>query len=135
MRQLDKHATGAEGADVVKWFTFAVFDVIGDLAFGAPFGGLVSGKTHFWVKRVSDGSNGGAFRGALVKLFGSTGVGKCLATWFTPRKERDARISNFDFCREQVVKWVHSRPRCRAVLTCVGAWTAKLPGGTFLHPS
>lgn len=134
MRQLDKHATGAEGADVVKWFTFAVFDVIGDLAFGAPFGGLESGKTHFWVKRVCDGANGGAFRGALVKLFGSTGVGGWLATWFTPRKERDARTSNYDFCREQVVKWVHSRPPMSSCANVRRRMDSKTPRRDFFTP-
>ncbi|KAH8684367.1 putative RNA polymerase II mediator complex component Srb8 [Tricladium varicosporioides] len=32
-----------------KWFTFATFDVFGDLAFGEPFGCVESGKYHEWV--------------------------------------------------------------------------------------
>ncbi|KAK1979261.1 cytochrome P450 [Colletotrichum cereale] len=32
-------------ADVAKWFMFLSFDVIGDLAFGEPFGNLENGKT------------------------------------------------------------------------------------------
>ncbi|EAW12295.1 putative sterigmatocystin biosynthesis cytochrome P450 monooxygenase [Aspergillus clavatus NRRL 1] len=39
-------------ADMVKWYTLTTFDLIGDLAFGEPFGGLESSEYHRWVAAV-----------------------------------------------------------------------------------
>jgi cytochrome P450 len=38
--------------DMVKWYNLTTFDVIGDLAFGEPFGGLDSSEYHHWVTTV-----------------------------------------------------------------------------------
>ena len=34
------------------WFNLLTFDIIGELAFGQSFGGVESGKMHFWVAVV-----------------------------------------------------------------------------------
>ncbi|XRM40813.1 hypothetical protein ABZX51_004121 [Aspergillus tubingensis] len=39
-------------ADMVKWYNLTTFDIIGDLAFGEPFGGLESSQYHYWVATV-----------------------------------------------------------------------------------
>ena len=39
-------------ADMVKWYNLATFDLIGDLAFGEPFGGLDSSEYHHWVSTI-----------------------------------------------------------------------------------
>jgi cytochrome P450 len=46
--------------DLAAWFNFTTFDVIGDLAFGEPFGCLEESRYHPWVDAI--------FRG--VKEFG-----------------------------------------------------------------
>ncbi|KAL4884930.1 cytochrome P450 [Aspergillus karnatakaensis] len=38
--------------DMVKWYNLATFDMIGDLAFGQPFGGLDSGEYHHWISTL-----------------------------------------------------------------------------------
>lgn len=38
--------------DMVKWYNLTTFDVIGDLAFGEPFGGLERAEYHHWVTMV-----------------------------------------------------------------------------------
>ncbi|XHG05829.1 hypothetical protein AWENTII_009043 [Aspergillus wentii] len=38
--------------DMVKWYNLTTFDLIGDLAFGEPFGGLDSSEYHSWVSTV-----------------------------------------------------------------------------------
>lgn len=38
--------------NMVEWFNFATFDVIGDLAFGEPFGCLENSTYHPWVALV-----------------------------------------------------------------------------------
>ena len=68
--QIEKLYTQAPG-DITKWYNYTTFDVIGELAFGDPFGclessaspshilnsrtvylaqGLIIGKPHFWIK-------------------------------------------------------------------------------------
>ncbi|PYH70638.1 cytochrome P450 [Aspergillus vadensis CBS 113365] len=39
-------------ADMVKWYNLTTFDIIGDLAFGEPFGGLENSQYHYWVATV-----------------------------------------------------------------------------------
>lgn len=41
--QVNVYATGPEGQEMVKWYNFTTFDIIGDLAFGDPFGSLSDG--------------------------------------------------------------------------------------------
>ncbi|KAF7585651.1 hypothetical protein BBP40_010354 [Aspergillus hancockii] len=41
-------------ADMVKWYNLTTFDLIGDLAFGEPFGGLESSQYHHWVSTIFD---------------------------------------------------------------------------------
>lgn len=43
VRQINVYATGEGGADMVNWYNFATFDIIGDLAFGEAFGSLNDG--------------------------------------------------------------------------------------------
>lgn len=41
--------------DIVSWFNFATFDIIGDLAFGKPFDCLEHSKSHPWVEALFQG--------------------------------------------------------------------------------
>jgi cytochrome P450 len=41
--------------DLAAWFNFATFDVIGDLAFGEPFGCLEESRFHPWVGAILHG--------------------------------------------------------------------------------
>ncbi|KAI9878961.1 MAG: hypothetical protein M1830_010015 [Pleopsidium flavum] len=43
---------GGDGIDMTTWFNLMTFDVIGELAFGESFGGVASGKLHFWISVV-----------------------------------------------------------------------------------
>ncbi|EZF74480.1 hypothetical protein H105_03818 [Trichophyton soudanense CBS 452.61] len=38
--------------DMVRWFNFTSFDILGDLAFGEPFGCLRSGIMHPWIELI-----------------------------------------------------------------------------------
>ncbi|OAA35821.1 benzoate 4-monooxygenase cytochrome P450 [Beauveria brongniartii RCEF 3172] len=40
-------------ADMTMWYHLTTFDIIGSLAFGKDFGGVESGKEHFWVTIVT----------------------------------------------------------------------------------
>jgi hypothetical protein len=38
--------------DMVRWFNFTSFDILGDLAFGESFGCLDSGAMHPWIELI-----------------------------------------------------------------------------------
>ena len=49
------HENAAEGkkpVDIMSWYNFTTFDVIGDLAFGEPFGCLENSKYHPFVATI-----------------------------------------------------------------------------------
>ncbi|KAF2132728.1 benzoate para-hydroxylase [Dothidotthia symphoricarpi CBS 119687] len=57
-RQWDRRADSMHGAfyqmDALNWFNYLAFDVIGDLAFGAPFGMLEKGRDEAEVRMSKD---------------------------------------------------------------------------------
>ncbi|KAL9108200.1 MAG: hypothetical protein Q9187_008323, partial [Circinaria calcarea] len=57
MQKLHQQVAGPGGGkvNVVEWFNFATFDIIGDLSFGQPFGSLESGDYHFWIASIFRG--------------------------------------------------------------------------------
>ncbi|KAI9730850.1 MAG: hypothetical protein M1834_005568 [Cirrosporium novae-zelandiae] len=52
MAKLDDFATSGAPTDMVKWYNLTTFDIIGDLAFGEPFGGLKMSDYHSWFKNT-----------------------------------------------------------------------------------
>ncbi|CAK7224952.1 hypothetical protein SCUCBS95973_005693 [Sporothrix curviconia] len=56
--------TPDEGFDIVKWYNFMTFDVIGDLSFGESFGCLERGDFHFWIHLIFDAVKAGAIEQA-----------------------------------------------------------------------
>ncbi|KAL4788259.1 benzoate 4-monooxygenase cytochrome P450 [Aspergillus varians] len=57
-----------EGTDLVMWFNLTTFDIIGSLAFGQDFGGIVSGTQHFWVSIVTKSLRLGALLDSLRRF-------------------------------------------------------------------
>ena len=50
--KLAEQARAGEAVDIVRWYNFTTFDLIGDLAFGQPFGCIESGGYHPWVAMI-----------------------------------------------------------------------------------
>ena len=55
-RLREKAAQGPHDAlvNVVDWFNFVAFDIVGDLGFGEPFGCLKESRYHPWITKVFD---------------------------------------------------------------------------------
>lgn len=79
--RLGERAATGETFDLVKWFNFMTFDVIGDLMFADSFHSLDGGNYHPWVLGVFEGVRGGArkralmqypFLGPIARKFGSS---------------------------------------------------------------
>lgn len=45
-------ARGEKPVDLTAWYNFTTFDIIGDLAFGEPFGCLEQSEYHAWVRPI-----------------------------------------------------------------------------------
>jgi len=50
----DDGAVNREAVDIVSFFNFTTFDIIGDLSFGSPFGCLETMTLHPWVSSIFD---------------------------------------------------------------------------------
>ncbi|KAK6384738.1 hypothetical protein LTS17_002301 [Exophiala oligosperma] len=48
--RLGELADAKQKLDIVMWYNYATFDIIGDLAFGKPFGCLKNSDLHPWVR-------------------------------------------------------------------------------------
>ena len=56
VNKLTEAATSSDPiVDMSMWYAFTTFDLIGDLAFGEPFGCLESGGYHPWVAMIFSG--------------------------------------------------------------------------------
>ncbi|EDU46123.1 CypX Cytochrome P450 [Pyrenophora tritici-repentis] len=65
---LRKDAAQHQPTDMVKWFNFTTFDIIGDLAFGEPFDCLENSDYHPWVAMIFLGLKGNTQMLALLKM-------------------------------------------------------------------
>lgn len=55
LRRLREHGQGGKTPlNATKWFEWTTFDIIGDLAFGEPFGCLQNATSHPWVDSFFD---------------------------------------------------------------------------------
>ncbi|KAF4778885.1 cytochrome P450 ClCP1 [Colletotrichum scovillei] len=52
IQRLHENCSGEEPVDLMAWYNFTTFDIIGDLAFGEPFGCLEKSEYHPWVKAI-----------------------------------------------------------------------------------
>ncbi|KAL4980880.1 cytochrome P450 [Aspergillus desertorum] len=97
--------------DMVKWFNLTTFDIIGDLAFGEPFGGLDSAEYHHWVSTIFQSIKANPFvflKDAYPVLAG------CLFRAFVPKSIMDAKRKQAEHSRMIVKKRlstnIHARP-------------------------
>ena len=54
--QLRKEAANNEPVDMLKWYNFTTFDIIGDLVFGEPFHCLDNSDYHPWIAMIFAGT-------------------------------------------------------------------------------
>jgi cytochrome P450 len=75
-------ASGNDVVDMVAWYNFTTFDVIGDLAFGEPFDCLKNSDYHLWISILLSSFKYGAYTNVARRLPGS----KYLIPLITPKK-------------------------------------------------
>ncbi|KAJ5397068.1 hypothetical protein N7509_005181 [Penicillium cosmopolitanum] len=84
--------------NLVAWYNFATFDIIGDLAFGEPFDCLKNSDYHDWVQIIFAGIKFGAYANISRRLPGS----KYLIKLITPKRVFAQKEWHNQLTREKV---------------------------------
>ena len=93
--RLSEFATSNKPVNVVKYYNFTTFDIIGDLSFGQPFGCLSSNSYHWWISNVLKMLQQGPFiRAAYEYPF--------LMKLLCPKSLPEARAKAWALARERV---------------------------------
>ena len=87
--------------DMVSWFNWTTFDLIGDLAFGESFGCLENARTHPWISEIFGSLASGPIF-AAVESYGLMPIFSLLI----PKKRLQARLDNYKYASDMVDKRV-----------------------------
>jgi cytochrome P450 len=108
--RMAEKARSKEGTDMVQWFNFTTFDLIGDLAFGEPFGGLKNGVYHPWVSMIFDNVHTSVL-GEIIRRHPSL---KALAAFIIPAKMRKHQEEHQELTKQTAMRRLDSRDTERA---------------------
>ncbi|PVH86386.1 cytochrome P450 [Cadophora sp. DSE1049] len=99
LRRKANESGGSTTLDVVKWYNYTTFDILGDLAFGEPFGCLEDDSLHPWITilfaSIKDGSfvrTSNSFPQPIRSLIQKT----------APKGEVDAQTEEYTFATKKV---------------------------------
>lgn len=65
---LREDAAQQKPTDMVKWYNFTTFDIIGDLVYGEPFNCLAASDYHPWVSNIFGGLKAGSQMLAFMRM-------------------------------------------------------------------
>jgi cytochrome P450 len=92
--------------DMVEYFNWATFDIIGDMGFGEPFGCLERRQTDPWVSKILSTASFIGYDIALNRLPWPFNV---LGQYAVPKKIRDDRITHIDDSKKKILKRLDSK--------------------------
>ncbi|KAL6855679.1 cytochrome P450 [Trichoderma novae-zelandiae] len=93
-------ADGNKPVEMTSWYNYATFDIIGDLAFGEPFGCLENSNYHPWVSLIFDRIRLSAVSTAIRRLpFGDNLIPLLLS-----KEERKRFQAHYQLTQEKVNK-------------------------------
>jgi cytochrome P450 len=117
LTELKARCANHEKVDVVRWYNYTTFDIIGDLAFGEPFYCLEKSDYHPWVALIFSGVKNLSFMSVCSK-YGTLGI--LLALVFVPKdlpaKGREHRRLSIEKTRRRLDSG-SSRPDFMTALT------------------
>ncbi|QPC73189.1 hypothetical protein HYE68_003941 [Fusarium pseudograminearum] len=98
---------GTKPVDIAAWYNFTTFDVIGDLAFGEPFGCLDTGKLHPWITLMFSGVKEVSFTTAMARTPWLNNLWKLV----TPKQSMNQWAAHVETSREKVRKRLASEKK------------------------
>lgn len=99
-RLYEKSSGGTAAVNIADWYNFTTFDVIGDLAFGEPFGCLDNSDYHPWVKSIFELGRVGTFFQAASHYRGF----QRLILSMIPKSAKAKRQQHLDFTRAKLLR-------------------------------
>lgn len=100
IQRLRGYANRKEEANLEEWLNFLTFDIVGDLAFGSPFGCLEGSEYHPWVATIFHSIKTGAFLRALsVYPFLAAQVRKVM-----PQRLIQKRLAHYQLSKDKVTQ-------------------------------
>ena len=91
--------SGQDGiVDIVQWFNFTTFDIVGDLGFGEPFGCLRDSTYHPWVATIFSHFKSRVFR-AAIRFYPWLGT---IVTMCTPSTTMKVAMDNYRLAIEKI---------------------------------
>ncbi|RPB03290.1 cytochrome P450 [Choiromyces venosus 120613-1] len=115
IEQIGKHGTGKDGLDMVKWYNYCSFDIIGDLAFGESFNATKEGKTHFWISLILDSIYAASFIDVIRRF---PWLNKLIPS-IVPADAAERRERHLNYCRDKVNLRINSDNKRKDFLTNV----------------
>ena len=103
-KQMQEFARTGETVDVVDWFAYTTFDIIGDMALGEPFGCLTNENFRFWVLLISNSIAAGAVEQATRRLATTDSTFQKLLLKAVPDSIRKTRREHLEFSKEKILK-------------------------------
>lgn len=91
---------GTASLNIADWYNFTTFDVIGDLAFGEPFGCLDSSDYHPWVKALFEMARVGTFFQAACHY----PFAQRFLLSLVPKSARAKRQQHLDFTQAKLLR-------------------------------
>lgn len=104
IKHMKRMAETQEAFNMVNWLNFTTFDIIGDLAFGEPFGCLESGKFHYWVSLIFETVKAGAIEQATRRIAQTGSMFQNFLLWCIPDRIRENRKNHLKFSTEKVMR-------------------------------
>ena len=98
IRRLHEYA-GQGPQNMVNWYNWTTFDLIGDLAFGEPFHCLDDARTHPWIAFIYQNVKSITVLNVL-RRFRLAG----LVSMLLPKKLQQARKGNYEYARDQATR-------------------------------
>lgn len=98
IQRLHENANPTKPVDMVAWYNFTTFDIIGDLAFGTPFGCLQNSMYHRWVSFIL----GHIKFAAYSNVYRRYPWVKNILQGFIPKEVADGRKWHFEITKEKV---------------------------------
>ncbi|KXH69073.1 cytochrome P450 [Colletotrichum salicis] len=89
---------GGKALNMVSWYNWTTFDIIGDLAFGEPFGCLENSDYHPWVSIIFDNIHAGVWRNQFQRYW----ITRPFAKWLIPKELKNKTKFHNDMSQEKV---------------------------------
>ncbi|KAL5362254.1 cytochrome P450 [Aspergillus floccosus] len=104
IQNLKRMAANDEEFNMVNWLNFTTFDIIGDLAFGEPFGCLDKGAFHSWVALIYETVKVGALEQATRRFAQAGSWMQTFLLNMIPDEVRKRRRDHLAFSKEKVLR-------------------------------